>query len=88
MKQSCHYASRLASDSLDRPLSLWERLRLKLHLSMCANCQNCDDNLKLMHQINELMRNNDYGNLRLSEQQQVQLHNALDNNNTDNHSSS
>jgi len=79
MKQSCHYASRLASDSLDRPLSLWERLRLKLHLSMCTNCQNCDNNLKLMRQINELMRTNDYGHIRLSEQQQVQLHKALDN---------
>jgi len=78
MKQACHYASRLASDSLDRPLSLWERLRLKLHLSMCSNCQNCDNNLKLMRQINELMRNNHYGQVRLSDQQQNQLHKALD----------
>ncbi len=80
MKKSCHYASRLASDSLDRPLSLWERLRLKLHLSICSNCQNCDNNLKLMHQINALMRSNDYGHIRLSEQQQMKLHQALDDN--------
>jgi len=79
MKQACHYASRLASDSLDRPLSLWERLRLKLHLSMCSNCQNCDHNLKLMHQINVLMRNNDYGQIRLSDQQREHLHASLDN---------
>jgi len=79
MNQSCHYASRLASDSLDRPLNLWERLRLKLHLSMCSNCQNCDHDLKLMHKINELMKANDYGQLRLSKQQQAQLHKALDN---------
>ncbi|MDQ6981655.1 MAG: zf-HC2 domain-containing protein [Mariprofundus sp.] len=78
MKQACHYASRLASDSLDRPLSLWERIRLKLHLSMCGNCQNCDNNLKLMRQINELMRINDYGHSRLSEQQLKYLHQALD----------
>jgi len=82
MKKACHYASRLASDSLDRPLSLWERIRLKLHLSMCANCQNCDSNLKLMRKINELMRTNDYGHLRLSKQQQAQLHEALDNKET------
>ncbi len=79
MKHSCHYASRLASDSLDRPLSLWERLRLKLHLSMCSNCQNCDHDLKLMHKISELIKANDYGQIRLSEQQQKQLHQALDN---------
>ena len=78
MKQACHHASRLASDSLDRPLSLWERLRLKLHLSLCSNCQNCDNNLKLMRQINELMRNSRYGQVRLSEQQRDQLHKALD----------
>ncbi len=78
MKQACHYASRLASDSLDRPLSLWERLRLKLHLSMCSNCRNCDNNLKLMRQINTLIRKNHYGQLRLSEQQRQQLHKALD----------
>jgi len=80
MKQACHYASRLASDSLDRPLTLWERLRLKLHLSVCNNCKNCDSNLKLMRQINELVRNNDYGHIRLSEQQRAHLHDALDNN--------
>lgn len=82
MKKACHYASRLASDSLDRPLSLWERIRLKLHLSMCTNCQNCDSNLKLMRKINELMRTNDYGHLRLSKQQQAQLHESLDNKET------
>jgi len=80
MKQACHYASRLVSDSLDRPLTLWERIRLKLHLSICNNCQNCDNNLKLMRQINELMRMNDYSHLRLSEQQLKHLHQALDNN--------
>jgi len=78
MKHACHYASRLASDSLDRPLTLWERIRLKLHLSICNNCKNCDNNLKLMRQINELMRINDYGHIRLSEQQLNHLHQALD----------
>jgi len=80
MKQSCHYASRLVSDSLDRPLTIWERIKLKLHLSMCINCQNCDNNLKLMRQINEMMRTNDYGHIRLSEQQLKHLHQALDTN--------
>jgi len=78
MNQSCHQASRLASDSLDRPLSLWERLKLKLHLSMCSNCKNCDSNLKVMHQINDLMRENEFGQVRLSEQQRNQLHAELD----------
>lgn len=78
MKKSCHYASRLASDSLDRPLTLLERIKLKLHLSICSNCRNCDSSLKMMHRINELMRSNRYGQIRLSEQQRKHLHESLD----------
>ena len=78
MKHACKQATRLASDSLDRPLTLWERFKLKLHLSMCNSCRRCESSFRLMQDIHTLMRNNDYGNVQLSEQQRKELHRALD----------
>lgn len=36
---SCKQASRLISQSLDRPLDWRERLALKLHLALCDACR-------------------------------------------------
>lgn len=36
---SCRDASRLTSQALDKPLSLRERLSLRLHLFICLGCQ-------------------------------------------------
>ena len=38
MMISCKKASQLASESLERQLSWWERLRLKFHCGMCHWC--------------------------------------------------
>ncbi|MFQ5518580.1 MAG: zf-HC2 domain-containing protein [Mariprofundus sp.] len=78
MKHACNQASKLASDSLDRPLSLWERVKLKLHLSMCSNCEQCDSNLKFIHQVNALMRKTNYGQIQLTDEQRKRLHQSLD----------
>jgi len=40
MKISCKEASRLLSQAMDRPLGLWQRARLRLHLSLCDACSN------------------------------------------------
>jgi hypothetical protein len=37
---SCKEVSRLVSQGLDRRLSLFERLRLRLHLAICDGCTN------------------------------------------------
>lgn len=39
MMISCKKAADLTCASLDRPLTLWEAVRLRLHLSMCAACK-------------------------------------------------
>lgn len=37
---SCKEITRLVSEGLDRDLSLWERVRIRFHLMMCAGCTN------------------------------------------------
>ncbi len=77
MKHACKEVSKLASDSLDRPLSFFERLKFKLHLSMCGHCRDFDSNITLIHNITEMMHATDYGQTRLSEQQRKRLHDSL-----------
>ena len=38
MKLTCREASRLLSEGLDRDLSIADRARLKLHLTLCDAC--------------------------------------------------
>lgn len=45
---SCQSASRLVSQSLDRPLNWQEKLALRFHLAMCRNCRRFAKQLKLL----------------------------------------
>jgi len=78
MKHACRKISELASDSLDRPLSVWERVRFRFHLSICSSCKNCNENMILIRHSTALIQQTDYGNLRLSDEQRRQLHASLD----------
>ncbi len=37
---NCHDATKLMSEAQERPLSLTEKVPLKLHTMMCAGCRN------------------------------------------------
>jgi predicted anti-sigma-YlaC factor YlaD len=37
---NCDKVTQLCSDELERPLSLWERASLKMHIMMCKGCAN------------------------------------------------
>lgn len=52
----CKHASRLVSQSMERPLSLRERLGLRLHLLLCRACARFSRQLALMHQAVEQWR--------------------------------
>ena len=45
---SCREATRLVSESLDRPLSLKERLALQVHLFTCRNCMRYQSQIRRM----------------------------------------
>jgi predicted anti-sigma-YlaC factor YlaD len=42
---SCRRVAELLSQNLDEPLGPIDRLRLRLHLSMCSNCSNVERQL-------------------------------------------
>lgn len=45
---NCHDATRLMSESQERPLSLMQRMSLKLHVSMCSGCKNFNEQMKVV----------------------------------------
>lgn len=48
---NCHNATKLMSESQERPLSMMERISLKLHLMMCTGCKNFEDQMDAMRFI-------------------------------------
>lgn len=48
---SCQKAAELLSQALDEPLDMVDKLRLRIHLSMCGNCRNVEEQLNLMHKM-------------------------------------
>ncbi len=77
MKHACKEISRLASNSLDRKLKLWEKVKFHVHLAMCSNCRNCDNSMKLIREASELIQKTKYGNIRLSNVQREKMHRTL-----------
>lgn len=45
---SCKHATELLSQGLDRPLSLAERLRLRLHLFICVGCRTTREQFRFL----------------------------------------
>jgi predicted anti-sigma-YlaC factor YlaD len=45
---TCKEVHRLASERLDRELSIGERARVRLHLLVCIGCRNFDRQMRLI----------------------------------------
>jgi len=80
LKHACKEASKLASDGLDRNLSLWERLKLQIHMSMCEKCKNCNETMKLIRNATKLISQSRNSGIRLTDEQRASLHKVLDEN--------
>lgn len=47
----CKDVARMISDSMDRPLTLGERLRLKVHLAICRGCSNFEKQMMALRDM-------------------------------------
>ncbi|OOF36229.1 zf-HC2 domain-containing protein [Rodentibacter heidelbergensis] len=58
----CRQATKIISDSHERPLNLQEKIGLRLHLMTCSHCrhfrQNCDELSQLMKAFAKNSKNN------------------------------
>jgi len=54
MKHACEEVAFLVSESLERKLHFYERVKMKLHFLMCAACKHYESNTIKLHQIFEL----------------------------------
>lgn len=45
---NCKEASRLASQQLERPLSIWERVQLKVHVAYCTGCRRMEKQFRFL----------------------------------------
>ena len=48
---SCKRVAELVSQSHDEPLGLLDRLRMRMHLSMCDNCRRVEQQLASLHAL-------------------------------------
>ena len=78
MNHACSKASKLASDSLDRHLTLAERLRLWLHTAICGVCKHSSEEIELIHTTARLIHEQESGSIRLSDEQRRRLQKALE----------
>jgi len=52
-KHSCKKVAQLLSQRLDEPLSLRDRIQLRLHLALCGNCRNVQAHLRELRQLSK-----------------------------------
>lgn len=76
---SCKQASSLVSRAMDEPLSLRQRLALRLHLAMCRYCSRFARQLRLVRRV---ARSDDDADLlepdaRLSDEARARLRDAI-----------
>lgn len=48
---SCERAAELMSQALDEPLDLADQMRLRIHLTMCGNCQEVERQMATLHAL-------------------------------------
>lgn len=45
---SCQKVADLLSQAMDEPLALTDRMRLQVHLTLCGNCRNVEEQLTML----------------------------------------
>lgn len=55
LMHSCKQVAELLSQQQDEPLNWFDAARLKVHLSMCGNCENVAQQLAQLQQLSKEM---------------------------------
>ncbi|MDX8395315.1 MAG: hypothetical protein R8K22_02765 [Mariprofundaceae bacterium] len=56
MNHFCKHASKLTSDTFERPLSWKESISLRIHLMMCRMCREDTQNIQLLSRLFQIIR--------------------------------
>ncbi len=59
---SCHKVSELLSRAMDEPLDPTDRARLQVHLALCGDCRNVDDQMAALRKLGASLDLPDEGN--------------------------
>jgi hypothetical protein len=78
MSLSCKDVSHLATQALDRKLTLGERLGMWLHLSICAACRRFDRQMSLLRHMMQRLRMQDPEPGTLPDEAKARIRRALD----------
>ncbi|MDQ7005312.1 MAG: hypothetical protein Q9N67_10505 [Ghiorsea sp.] len=77
MKHACEKISHLASEQLDRKLSMSERFSMLLHFLMCAACRHHSQNILKLHRALLLQRQQNTDDLQLPDEKRKNIQESL-----------
>lgn len=75
---SCKDVSHLATQALDRKLTLAERWGMWLHLSICAACRRFERQIALLHRAMSRLRNQPAASGTLPDEAKARIRRTLD----------
>ncbi len=77
MKHACEKISQLASEQLERRLSLRERFAMHFHFLMCGACKFYYQNLLKLHETLNIKRKEMSEDIVLPEKERSRIHQSL-----------
>lgn len=51
MMPTCRETTRLASEALDHPLTLWQRMQVAMHMAMCGPCRRMRRSMRFLRKV-------------------------------------
>jgi len=74
---SCHEASRMISDALERKLAPTEWMRLRMHLALCKMCRDYGQNIHVLESTLNKLGDQDIGGDQLSDDEKALIRSNL-----------
>ncbi|MDX8387357.1 MAG: zf-HC2 domain-containing protein [Ghiorsea sp.] len=77
VKHACEEISHLASERLERDLSLKERLMMRVHFLMCSACKHYAKNMDKLHNALKLKQVSEAGLVHLPQEKRFEIEKTL-----------